>query len=1114
MSQGAFGEYNLHDPLGSGSMGVVRRAVHRPSGRVVALKTVHLADPIQLSNLRAEIAALARLSHPGIAAILDHGTHDGSPFIAMEIIEGESLRDLIEREPVAHPGMAADPLALRRILGIFAHLARALAHMHGEGIVHRDLKPANVLVRRDGLPVIVDFGLARRRSSGTRESLDAQRGAVGTALYMSPEQILRQLVDARADLYSLGAMLHTAVAGAPPFLGEDVSAVLTKHVVELPMRLSSVVRNVPLALDELVASLLEKDRHKRLPYALDVVDALDALDARSMTSLTTATGAATGAATIAATRAASAAAPCAAPAPRPYVYDADLQGRDGALQRAAAAFACLAEGRGAALVVVGESGSGKTRFVSEAMEGLSYDHLLGAGTCETVLGDARGEAGGARTLSGLRPLLRATVDRLRAEPAHAERVLGDEGPLLSLYEPELLPLFDPARGAPLPAAAALPERLVTAVLGLVRRLSTLSPVVVVIDDLQWADAITLEWARRAAAGALIDVPVVVVLSVRAENALPIGEGVPSTVRIEIAPLDAASMLEITRQMLGTKTIERELADLVAAAQGNPFALASAIRTAAEEGSLVREGRGRWRLAPSAALSARLHESGTHVAASMAKLRLRAVSEDARWLATALAAMGSGSTLDDVAAVAFAGDLDRAGRAAHEVVRRGVGTRGFDGSMALAHDKLREAAYELAGTDGRARLHAGAANRILASRPRSAESLAMVAQHRALARDPRGAALAALDASSAFEERGASNDALQHAEAASAAASSLDPGDEVSRRAAVRLGGLLVALGAVPRATPLLERARAAAAAASDTATLAAAHVHLGYASYLKGELEAMFTHAGEGARAAAAVGDRRLLARAENALGIAWGSSGRFQRAIEHYARAAEHARDLGDVPSVGRFLSNISINHRLLGNLADAERCARDALDATRAAPTTHANAWCNLGRILFEAERPVEAEEAFDRALAIAIRTHNAVVSAEATWGLALAALAKGEPHAAAARAEQSLAIAREAQMSTAEALALRALGWIQALGASDAASFARARATLDASLAILETTPERDELADALRARAFARSSAGDATGAAGDLAAARAIYAELGMSGRLRSLNEPMKSWACF
>lgn len=1086
------GDYDVVGPLGGGSMGVVFRARHVRSGRLVALKTVHVADPHQLSNLRAEIVALARLAHPGVVSVLDHGSHEGAPYLVTELVEGMSLADQLARfatSPDLEGRRRLDGDALALLMGIFVRLARALAYVHGEGIVHRDLKPGNVVVRPDGRPVLIDFGLARLRPSGTRESLDAQRGAVGTALYMSPEQIGGQLVDARADLYALGVMIHRAISGEVPFLGEDVSSVLAKHLIEPPPVLSRLVSGAPPELDALVLGLLEKDRRIRVPYALDVVETLVALGADAPEEP-------------------------GAPRPRPYVYGSALLGRAEPQKRAQAALAEFDLGRGATLVVTGESGVGKTRFVVEVTESLSYGYLLAVGECDAAAGLDATTAVGGRPLDGLRPLLRRAAEHAREHPERARTILGDDAHLLALYEPDLLPFVEIGSGAPLPSPAGTQERLVDAVLGVARRLSAERPLVIVLDDIQWADVVTKTWARAVAGGALHDARVAVILSARIENApdLPLG---PGAIAIHLAPLDGAAMSEIANQMLGSPGADRAvLGELVRAAQGNPFALASAIRTAAEEGSLVREGRGRWRVAADANVLERLHQAGTSVAATMARVRLLAVSADALALAAGLAVLGGAASLDDATFVALRGDPARGATALGELLRRGVAEAARDGNVALAHDKLREAAYATLSDAERATLHRSAAARLEATRPATAETWSAIAHHLVMGGDGRGAVLAYLAASDGFEGRGASNEALHHAETAAALAAHLAPGEAARRRASVRLGGLLVGLGAVPRARALLEEARASAEAEGDLAVLAAAQVHLSYASYLQGELESMFAHARAGAATAARVGDQRLASRAENALGIAWGSSGKFRLAITHYQRAKDLASELGDAVQIGRFLSNISINHRLLGELEEAERCARGALDLTRAAPTTHANAWSNLGRVLLEAGRHEEAGPAFERAFAIATRTHSAIVGAEATWGLALTSLAAGDGAGAALRVEQSLAIAREGGMDTAEALGLRALGWVQALSDPGPEGLARARDSLDRSVAMLAEMPERDELAEALRARAYVRARAGDREGAEADVAAARAIFAELEMAGRLRALAVPMEAWTCF
>src|SRR5262245_53751625 len=280
------GPYRVIKVLGQGAIGAVYQAQNLKSGREVALKTVETPWAALLPLIRREIHALGRLRHPGVVQILDSGTQEGVPWYAMELIEGPTLREHARTFRMRRPS------ELMELLSVTRRLCSALAYVHGEGIVHRDLKPDNVLVReilvppgpvkrrrdsetpRRSMPVLVDFGLVAEWPGALgRENLAAESTGVGTPVYSAPEQLRGEMVDARADLYSLGCMLYELLGGRPPFEG-TVRDVVHAHLHVDPRPLSQLAPWVSPELEALVLRLLAKDRRQRLGYAADVSDAL------------------------------------------------------------------------------------------------------------------------------------------------------------------------------------------------------------------------------------------------------------------------------------------------------------------------------------------------------------------------------------------------------------------------------------------------------------------------------------------------------------------------------------------------------------------------------------------------------------------------------------------------------------------------------------------------------------------------------------------------------------------------------------------------------------------------------------------------------------------------
>ncbi len=199
--------YDLLEPIGRGGMGVVFKARQRALGRLVALKQIRAgldADPSELLRFQTEAEAAARLAHPNIVRVFDVGVQDGSPYIAMELVEGNSLAQRLGAGPLQPPEAAV----------LVEKLARALDHAHVHGVVHRDLKPANILLTADLTPRIVDFGLVKFEGAAAL----TQTGAIiGTPRYMAPEQSVGGPAGYAVDIYALGVILYECLTGSPPF---------------------------------------------------------------------------------------------------------------------------------------------------------------------------------------------------------------------------------------------------------------------------------------------------------------------------------------------------------------------------------------------------------------------------------------------------------------------------------------------------------------------------------------------------------------------------------------------------------------------------------------------------------------------------------------------------------------------------------------------------------------------------------------------------------------------------------------------------------------------------------------------------------------------------------
>ena len=274
----AISHYRVLSSLGSGGMGVVYLAEDERLGRQVALKFLppeSAASHQALERFRVEARAASSLSHPGICAIFDIGDDEGTPYIVMEALRGESLRDRINR----------GPLKVQDLLDIAIQLADALDAAHAQGIIHRDIKPSNIFIGDKNRTKILDFGLAKlAQSSGplssgaatralnasTHRDLTMPGSALGTVSYMSPEQARGEEVDTRTDLFSLGVVLYEMATGIQAFGGSTQAIVFDSILNRTPHPITHINPLIPPRLEALIVTALEKDRELRHQHASDL----------------------------------------------------------------------------------------------------------------------------------------------------------------------------------------------------------------------------------------------------------------------------------------------------------------------------------------------------------------------------------------------------------------------------------------------------------------------------------------------------------------------------------------------------------------------------------------------------------------------------------------------------------------------------------------------------------------------------------------------------------------------------------------------------------------------------------------------------------------------------
>jgi eukaryotic-like serine/threonine-protein kinase len=662
----ASGRYKVSRFLGEGGRKRVFLARDSSLDRDVALALIKTEglDEAGLQRVRFEAQAMARLGdHQNIVTVFDIGEQDGATFLVCQYMSGGSVEDLI----AASEGKG---IGVEETVRLGGHVAHALDHAHSRGVVHRDVKPGNVWLGEDGNARLGDFGLAVALD---RSRLTAEGMMLGTVAYMAPEQALGRTPDARSDLYSLGSMLYEMLTGRPPFLGDEAVAIISQHIGTAPVAPSWHNPDVPPALERLVMALLAKDPDKRPSTAAEVRDALAAI--ATATSM-----------------AGPAAAGVAEANPLDRLAGGVFVGREREMDDLRAGLDDALSGRGRLLLLMGEPGIGKTRMADELA---TYARLRGA---QVLVGRCY-EGEGAPAYWPWVQVIRAFVhDRDRDAlssvmgPGAAEiaQIVSDVRERIpDLLEP---PSLDPEQAR---------FRLFDSIATFLKNASRAQPIVVVLDDLHWADKPTLLLLQFLAR------------EVRSSRLLVLGTYRDVELRRQ-HPL-AQTLAELAREQVSTRIVLRGLtvhdvwrfiemtcgveppANLVRAVyretEGNPFFVAEIVRLLASEGKFSESGEGSWSIS--------IPQSVREVIGR----RLDQLSEGANSVLSIAAVAGREFALGVVQAVsdldldAVSDAIDEA-RAARVITEAG---RSVDRYI-FSHALIRETLYEEIPTARRIMLH--------------------------------------------------------------------------------------------------------------------------------------------------------------------------------------------------------------------------------------------------------------------------------------------------------------------------------------------------------------------------------------------------------------------------
>lgn len=261
MEHKEIGKYRITRELGVGGMGIVYQGLDPVSQAHVAIKVLppSMVDRATVERFSREVTAMTRLSHPHIVKVMESGMMGGRHFYIMEFVPGETIKGILKK---------VGKIPQKDVLRIMAQITDAVNYIHLQGMIHRDIKPANIMLSSNGQAKLMDFGLVQIPGL---TKITMENSMVGTAEYMSPEQIEDKGVDSRSDIYALGVTMYEMLCGRPPFKADSVQAILLKHQNEKPVPLGSIAPEVSAETQEVVAKAIEKDVAARYQKAQDML---------------------------------------------------------------------------------------------------------------------------------------------------------------------------------------------------------------------------------------------------------------------------------------------------------------------------------------------------------------------------------------------------------------------------------------------------------------------------------------------------------------------------------------------------------------------------------------------------------------------------------------------------------------------------------------------------------------------------------------------------------------------------------------------------------------------------------------------------------------------------
>ena len=562
------GRYVTLKKLGEGGKGIVYKARDTALNRVVAIKMLKSAVLTEetYSRFMREAQAVAKLNHPNIVSIYDIGKENGKQFFVLEFVDGMSLRELMG----TYPEGKCD---IKTVLRIGIDVCSALQYAHSQGVFHRDIKPENILVTQEGNVKLMDFGLAKMLG---QPSITQEGVIVGTVAYVAPEIALGKGADERSDLYSLGAVLYEAVTGRPPFIGEDSVKIIFSHIHDYPISPNKLNSKVPQALAECIMKLLEKEPTKRYQNAADLLNVLREIAEGFLMEVYVPSHKTS----------------VVVPPQRPSTMrETQLIDRDEEMNFLREAVDRAVRREGGLVFLCGEAGIGKTRLTRELG---AYARLRGMqvlyGRCPALF-----------RMDGVPPYVlwnEVIKDYLQVcTPEQLYKVIG-------FYPSEVCKLVPEIRQKLGTIPQSLPispeqerDRLFEAVSQFMINLAKETPLLIILDDLQWTDQSSLLLLHYLARGVYSE-PLLLLGAYRdtdIDERHPLSPVLAELNRerlLQSAQLKRMSfndVEEMIKQILEQDDVPREFCELVyEKTRGNPFFVEEVIKSLKEEEVIFRE----------------------------------------------------------------------------------------------------------------------------------------------------------------------------------------------------------------------------------------------------------------------------------------------------------------------------------------------------------------------------------------------------------------------------------------------------------------------------------------------------------------------------------------------